>query len=69
MNINLVDTLRTVADSTKTIADTVTSVGEKTIWQDKSLMLSFIVIGGIVLLLAISIFINRDKKPKKEKKS
>jgi hypothetical protein len=65
MNINLVDTLRTIADSTKTIANTVTSVGQKTIWQDKALMTAFAVIGGIVLLLAISLFLNREKKPKK----
>ncbi len=64
MSINVVDTLRTVVDSTKTIANTVASANEK-IWQDKSLMLTVAIIGGIILLLVIAIFINKDKKLKK----
>lgn len=37
--------------------------------SDKTLIQTLIFIGGIILILAFVIFINRDKKPKKEKKS
>lgn len=74
MNTEVLDTLKTVVDTVKAAVDTtlvnVAPVVEKTIWQDKSLMTVFAVIGGILLLGAIFIFldIRSDRKEKKEKR-
>jgi len=73
MNIEVLDTLKIVVDSTKTVVDSTlvnaVPIVEKTIWQDKSLMTVFAVIGGIVLLGAIFIFLDvrSDRKERKEK--
>jgi len=47
------DTLKVAIDTIKTIADTtpVKAVTETTIWQDKSLMQVFAIVGGIILIL------------------
>jgi hypothetical protein len=59
MNTGLLDTLNTVVDTIKTAVDTTlvnaAPVIEKTIWQDKTLMTTFGIIGGLLLLLIVII--------------
>ena len=55
--MNIVDTTKAVIDTVKTVIDStaveaVKNVAtETTIWQDKSLMTVFAVVGGIILIL------------------
>lgn len=55
--MNIVDTTKTVIDTLKTAVDSTAVetvknvVAETTIWQDKSLMTVFAVVGGIILIL------------------
>ena len=73
MGTEILDTLKAAVDSTKAVIDStlvnVAPIVEKTIWQDKSLMTVFAVIGGIVLLGAIFIFLDvrSDRKERKER--
>ncbi len=75
MNINLAqavaDTAKTVVDTVKTVADstavkTVTeTVANTSIWQDKALMQTLAIIGGLLAFMVIILVTTRDKKEKK----
>ena len=68
MSIEILDTLKTIVDSTLV---NVAPVVEKTIWQDKSLMTVFAVVSGIILIGAIFIFLDvrSDRKERKEREN
>jgi len=49
----IIDTLKTVADTVTTAIDStvVNTITETTIWQDKALMETIAIVGGILLFL------------------
>lgn len=68
--MTITDTLKTAVDTVKTVVDTTLSeTATQPIWQDRALMETIAIVGGIVLvLLGIIIWdIIIEKKSKKEK--
>lgn len=67
----ITDTLKVVTDTVKTVADStaINTITETTIWQDRALMETIGIIGGIiVVLVGILIWdVIAEKKSKKEK--
>lgn len=68
----IIDTLKTIADTTISIVDTtvvkavteINVVTEMNIWKDAALMQTVGVIGGLIILSIISLILTRDKKKK-----
>lgn len=67
--MTITDTLKTAVDTVKTVADTTLSeTATQTIWQDRALMETIVIVGGIVVIL-LAFYIWDVIKEKKEKKS
>jgi hypothetical protein len=65
--MTITDTLKTAVDTVKTVADTTLSeTATQPIWQDRALMETIVIIGGIVLVL-LGIIIWDVIKEKREK--
>jgi len=66
--MTITDTLKTAVDTVKTVANTTLSeTPTQSIWQDRALMETFVIIGGIILIyLEIIIwYVIKEKKSKK----